>query len=200
MSYNPSESEILPLDEELMARTQTGDQEAFALLVHRYEKPLFSFLRRMTGNAADAEDVFQDTFLRVHSHRDQYRNGAPFRPWLYRIAANLSVDRLRRRKRRWWFSLDAPSGGHPEGLSLADSLAARGADADTGARAQETALALERALAALPAKHRAVFLMARYEDMSYEDIAQALQIPLGTVKSRMNTAVQRLRDAMKEFS
>lgn len=200
MAYYASEKEIQPPDEELMAQAQGGDQEAFALLVHRYEKPLFSFLRRMTGNTADAEDVFQDTFLRVHLHRDQFRSGSPFRPWLYRIAANLSVDRLRRRKRWWWFSLDAPSGDNPEGLSLGDTLAARGAHADTGARTDETARALEQALAALPAKHRTVFLMARYEDLSYEEIAQALEIPLGTVKSRLNTAVQRLRDAMKEFS
>ena len=105
MAYSPVEH----TDEELMRRAAHGDEDAFALLVRRYESPLYGYLRRMLGNGADAEDAFQETFLRVHQHRSRYRQGAPFRPWLYQIATNLCRDRLRSRRRHPQVSLDAPA-------------------------------------------------------------------------------------------
>ena len=87
-------------DEVLMARVQAGDEQALALLVHRYEHALFNYARKMLGRAEDAEEIFQETFVRVYQHRARYRPERPFRPWLYRITTNLCRDRLRYRKRR----------------------------------------------------------------------------------------------------
>jgi RNA polymerase sigma-70 factor (ECF subfamily) len=181
-------------DESLMALWLDGHDAAFTVLIRRYEKPLFNFLRRMAGDASDAEDLFQEAFLRVHQYRRRYRAGAPFKPWLYCIAANLCRDRLRYRTRRPSVSLEAPLG--ETGSNLGDQIPARGEATDSPARRAETEARLEAALAALPVKHRTVFLMARYEEMPYDAIAGALKIPVGTVKSRMNKAVKCLMESM----
>lgn len=185
-------------DEALIAQSRRGDAQAFAQLMRRYERPLFNYLARMLGNGAEAEDMFQETFLRVHTHLDRFREGAPFRPWVYRIATNLCRDRLRYWRRRPQVSLDAASSATPDAPALADRLPAREADPEAAASAAETAARLEAAVAGLSAKHRAVFLMARYEGLPYAEIANALRVPVGTVKSRMNTAVKELLAALKE--
>jgi len=185
-------------DEALIAQSRRGDAQAFAQLMRRYERPLFNYLRRMLGNGGEAEDMFQETFLRVHTHLDRFREGAPFRPWVYQIATNLCRDRLRYWRRRPHVSLDAPSNAASDARALADRLPAREADPEAAACAAETAARLEAAVARLSAKHRAVFLMARYEGLPYEEIAKALRVPVGTVKSRMNTAVKELFAALKE--
>ena len=105
-------------DERLAVQARRGDTAAFALLVKRYEQPLFRYLRRMLGNTPDAEDMFQETFLRVHQHLGRYRDNAPFRPWLYRIATNLCRDRLRYRRRHPMLALDAPPRGGPRCAAL----------------------------------------------------------------------------------
>ena len=186
-----------PTDEELMARVCADDATAFALLVRRYESSLFNYLRRFLQDAADAEDIFQEAFLKVHTHRHKFRLDAPFKPWLYRIATNLAKDRLRYRNRRRMLSIFSAHPSTPE-VSLADSIPAPGPGPDAQVEATETAERLEVAVARLPEKHRAVFLMARYEEMPYAAIAETLNIPEGTVKSRMNTAVKMLLEALKE--
>jgi RNA polymerase sigma-70 factor (ECF subfamily) len=172
-----------PPDETLMCAACEGDMEAFGQLVRRYESPLFNYLRRMTGNAAEAEDVFQDTMLRLYRSRDRYDRSSPVRPWLYRIATNCCRDRLRYWRRRPAVSLES---GESSGRTLADQVADASARPDDRAREIEVRERLEKAVARLPVKHRAVFLMARYEGMPYEAIGESLGIPVGTVKSRMN--------------
>ena len=175
-------------DEHLAARARGGEESAFAALVRRYEQPLYAYARRLLGQTADAEDVFQETFLRVFQHLDLYDTARPFRPWLYQIATNLCRDRLRYRMRRPTLSLDA---------SPVDTADAR-ATPRARATARERAARLETALAALSPKHREVFLLARYEGLSYEEVAETLDIPVGTVKSRMNTAVGFLMKRMQD--
>lgn len=175
-------------DEALMARVKAGDDAALAVLVRRYEGPLFHYARHMLGNAADAEDVFQETFLRVHLHRGRFWSGSAFKPWVYRIATNLCKDRLRYRQRR----PEVQPGGNE---AMPDPLAAfpaAGVAPDEAAVAEERSARMRLALAALNVKHRAVFLMAHQEGLSYAEIARALRIPVGTVKSRMNKAVSQL--------
>src|SRR5690606_24793386 len=140
------------------------------------------------------EDLVQETFLRIYRHRARYRAGSPFRPWLYRIATNLCRDHVRYHARRRHASLDAPVSAteRPLGDIVRDPDLGPAAHAE----ASELAARLEQAVQALPVKHRAVFLMARYENMPYDEIARALRIPVGTVKSRMNKAVSRLMDAL----
>lgn len=172
---------------------------AFEQIVRRYEAPLFNFLRRMTGNAAEAEDVFQETMLRLYRSRDQYDPACPVRPWLYRIAANCCCDRLRYLRRRLAVSLDSHGGPERDGSPLADRIPDGNAAPDAQVREAEVRERLERAVAKLPMKHRTVFLMARYEEMPYEAIGEILGIPIGTVKSRMNKAVRLLMNELKEY-
>ena len=184
-------------DEDLMLRAQCDDRAAFGQLMRRYERPLFNFIRRMIGSASDAEDLFQEAFLRVYRHRDRYRAGKPFRPWLYRIATNLCKDHLRYQSHRRHASLDAPVATTDNAATLGDLVADGAADPSARAEAAEVQARLEAAVRALPVKHRTVFLMARYDGLPYEEIGRALHIPVGTVKSRMNKAVAILMEAME---
>ncbi len=193
-----NETHEQPTDEALAERARAGDTRAFEMLVKRYQQPLFNYIRRMIGNASDAEDLFQDTFMKVYSHLERFRPEGSFRGWLYRIATNTCRDALRRRKLRRAFSLDTGlgPGDAPPGeryASGAPNPAEKAAEAELAGR-------LAAAVQSLSIKHRSVFLMARYEGMSYEEISQSLGIPLGTVKSRMNTAVNALMDALEEPS
>ena len=183
-------------DEALMTRVKAGDNNALAVLVRRYEQPLFNYACKMLGNRSDAEDVFQETFLRVHLHGNRFWGNAPFRPWLYRIATNLCKDRLRYRKRR----PEVPVTSLRRDEEWPDPVAQWAATSprpDEAALARERGATMERALAELSVKHRAVFLMAHQEGLSYAEIAKALWIPVGTVKSRMNKAVNQLLVAME---
>lgn len=189
----------VPSDEALMAGARDGDTEAFGRLVRRYESPLFNYLRRMTGNATEAEDVFQETMLRLYRSRERYDSAYPLRPWLYRIATNCCCDRLRYLRRRFALSLDLFADPEGTGPALAERIADADASADGSVREAEVRERLEAAIARLPMRHRAVFLMARYEDMPYDAIAESLGIPVGTVKSRMNKAVRLLMSELREF-
>jgi RNA polymerase sigma-70 factor (ECF subfamily) len=197
LSTYKATGEQTPSDESLMIQVKAGDQDALAVLVRRYEHPLFNYACKMIGNRADAEDVFQETFLRVHLHANRFWGNAPFRPWLYRIATNLCKDRLRYRKRR----PEVPVASLRQDESWPDPVAEWASTTtrpDEAAMARERAARMEVALAALSIKHRAVFLMAHQEGLSYAEIARALRIPVGTVKSRMNKAVGQLLAAMEE--
>lgn len=182
-----------------MAQAAHGDADAFAALVRRYEKPLYQYLRRMLGSRTDAEDVFQETFLRVHQHAGRFRRGEPFRPWVYKIATNLCRDQLRKRRRHPQVSLDAPTGADADGPSPLERVTNGHAGPDQAARKSEALVRLKEVLGELPAKQRAVFLMARYDEMPYEEIARSLQVPVGTVKSRMNKAVHFLMHAIQDI-
>lgn len=181
-------------DEDLMLRVQAGDQDAFADLMGRYEHRLFNYLKRMTKNAADAEDIYQDAFLKVFRSAGRFRPDGKFRPWLYQIATNSCMDLMRKRTRRKETSLDAggPDGDTP--MTVEDLKPSPAAQSEQ----RERQAALADAVAALPEKQRAVFLMARYEGLPYAEIAEALDVPVGTIKSRMNTAVNALMQQLKE--
>lgn len=179
-----------------MALALSGDDPAFERLVKRYEHRLFNYIRRMVGSSSDAEDLFQETFLRVYRHRGRFRISARFRPWLYRIATNLCRDHLRYRRRHPALSLNAPASDACG--PLADTVAAPNPDPEECARARELAGQIEAAIGRLSLKRRSVFVMARYEGMAYGDIARALRIPVGTVKSRMNHAVAQVLDDIGE--
>nr|AUN37045.1 RNA polymerase sigma-70 factor ECF subfamily [uncultured bacterium] len=177
----------------LVERARRGEEVAFAALVRAYETPLYRYICRLQGDPTEAKDLFQETFLRVHLNWKSFRPGSPFKPWLYRIATNLCLDRLRQRNRRGWFSFfgeeHAAEAALPSPRSNPSELA----------QATEGADRLEAAVATLSTGHRAVFLMARVEGMTYDEIAVALDVPVGTVKSRMYNAVKQLLDATKDL-
>ena len=187
-------------DEKLIAEARTGNQGAFNSLVGRYEMELYGYLRRYVGDATLAEDVFQNTFLKVYEKLDQYEQGRPFRPWLYTIATHQAVDTLRRQNRRKAVSLDrhGSSGLESDQSSLADLLVARDESPQDAMSREEQKQALRQAVEELPELYRQVMLLAYYQEMKYKDIAEVLGVPLGTVKSRLHAAVNRLMGKLKD--
>ncbi len=186
-------------DEQLLEAARGGDRGAFDALVHRYEKELYGYLRRYLNDAALAEDVFQNTFLKVFEKLDQYEAGRPVRPWLYTIATHQAVDALRRVNRRGAVSLDrkGSAGAEADQSSLADLLVSRDQSPQDALSLEEQRQALRQAVEGLPELYREVLLLAYYQEMKYKDIAEVLGVPVGTVKSRLHAAVGRLLEKMR---
>jgi RNA polymerase sigma-70 factor (ECF subfamily) len=175
-------------DEELGRRLQTGDPRALQALMQRYRRPLHGYLHRMVG-PTDADDLFQETFLRVLRAIDRYDPARRFRPWLYAIATNLVRNLYRSRGYRDALPLDRPE---EEGGSLAARLAGRSTLPSEGLEAAERAQIVNDAVEALPPKGRAALVLYYYQGLSYEEVSVVLEIPKGTVKSRIHNAMARL--------
>jgi RNA polymerase sigma-70 factor, ECF subfamily len=187
-------------DEELLATyTETGNRDAFEELVHRYERELYSYLRQFLGDAQLAEDAFQTTFLQVHLKCRQFAPGRRFRPWLYAIAAHQAVDLLRRNRRHKAMSLTTVSGDgvtDDERRSLDSLVETEEADPSERLKVIEDCDWTRSALKKIPAKLRQVLMLVVYKGLSYQKAAELLGIPLGTVKSRMNSAIASLHKAL----
>lgn len=176
-------------DEALMTAYMAGDRTAFVELVERYRTELHGFLARFLGSAAAADDVFQDTFLQVHLAAHTFDQERQFKPWLFTIAANKARDWHRRQKRRAAASLDAPLGADAEAGRLVDLLEAETASPAAPTEAGELREQVKRAVDGLPPHYREILLLNYFQRMSYNQIAEVLGIPLGTVKSRLHAAV-----------
>lgn len=190
-------------DEELMQRYVTGQHWCFAVLVRRYERELYSYLRRMVLDAGMAEDVFQNTFLQVHLKRGLYQIGRPFRPWLYTVATNQAIDALRRNQRHQQASLntehDSDSALGASGGSLLDLVASSTPEPHAFAERNEHQALVRSAVDGLSDHLRAVVVLSYYQGMKYKEIADVLGIPVGTVKSRLHTAIRRLGEVWEEL-
>ncbi len=171
-------------DERLMLRFQGGDVRAFEELVRRHRTPLFSFLLRLTGDRGRAEDLCQETFLRVVRAAAGWEKRAAFRSWLYAVARNQAVDAARRQALRRTEPLDDPA----RAAEPSDDPAP-----DRGAEAALLRPKLEAALAALPLEQREVFLLREHAGLRFHEIAEATGVPENTVKSRMRYALEALR-------
>jgi RNA polymerase sigma-70 factor, ECF subfamily len=160
-------------------RVLKGETEAFRLLVEKYQKPLFALIRNMLANPADCEDIAQEAFLAAYLHLDSYdSHQSRFSTWLFTIARNRCFNEAKRRR--------------PETLDSIEPSIAAGHPAD-GLIAGETAEALDRALDCLPFEQRSAFVLAEIQDLPLEEIARIEAAPLGTVKSRINRAKEKLR-------
>ncbi|HEY0847331.1 MAG TPA: sigma-70 family RNA polymerase sigma factor [Noviherbaspirillum sp.] len=173
-------------DEECAARAQRGEGKAFSELVRRYQDRVYRFLLRLTRSQDDALDLTQDTFLRAYQGLERWRPQALFRTWLFRIARNAAFDLLRRDKRVEFVELE-------EDAEIVDTAAGPEAVLETAQRYRLLESALER----LPAEHREIVLLRDIEEMSYEEIAQVLDLNIGTVKSRIARARATLADRMQ---
>lgn len=184
-------------DEELFGRARAGEEPAFAALVRRYERELYGYLRRYLGDATLADDVFQNTFLQLHLKRDQYEAGRPIRPWLYTIATHQAIDALRRAGRHPTLSLEQQTGedGSGESQRLLGMLEANETAPLDQVSAEESRAMVRRSVDNLPEFLREVVNLAYFQGLPYRDVAEVLGIPVGTVKSRLHTALQRLHDA-----
>jgi RNA polymerase sigma-70 factor (ECF subfamily) len=173
------------------ARLRRGDPDAFDALLNRYQNRVFRYLVRLTGNAAQAEDLFQQTWLKVMTGIHRYDERRPFEPWLFSIARNLAIDHLRKVSP---LSLDEPSDtGEPRAASLKavePSNLERLLD-------RERRSHLERKLQELPAVYREAVSLRFEEEMTFEEMAMVLQAPISTVKSRVQRALATLRKSLR---
>jgi RNA polymerase sigma-70 factor (ECF subfamily) len=179
-------------DEKLIAKFQQGDVQAFDLLVRRYKDQLLNYVFRFVGNRADAEDIVQETFLRVYKNKHYYKEIAKFSTWVYTIAGNLAKTELRRRKRRKVFSVSNFVNDERD-YDIKDS--ARNPEERVDGRMTDSYI--QNAIDKLPAKFKEVILLRDVQGFAYEEISQILGIPLGTVKSRVNRGRLRLQEDLK---
>ncbi|HMP02062.1 MAG TPA: RNA polymerase sigma factor [Gemmatales bacterium] len=183
-------------DEELLGRFQKGETDVFGPLVKRYERELYGYLRRYLGDDALAEDVFQNTFLRLYENIDKYEAGRAVRPWIYSIATHQAIDALRRAGRRAAVSLDQTNHqeSSDESGALAGLLADKGPDPFAQLDLRERQQLVRSSIDRLPEHLKLVVLLSYYQGLKYKDIADVLEVPVGTVKSRLHFALKRLHE------
>lgn len=178
----------------LIARAQGGDRKGFDALVRKYQDRAYTYAFRLTRNSEVAADVVAEAFLRIHNALSNFKGQSSFKTWLYRILTNCYLDLRKRERARPHGSLDAimdPSDGEP-GQQIPDEGPTPEEEAQRRARGD----AMQSALASMPEYQRAMIVMYHAEDMSYEEMAAALDLPVGTVKSRLNRARLNLRDLL----
>ncbi len=181
-------------DEELIAQFQAGNENAYLEIVERFKNRLFSFIYRFVGDSDLAEDLVQDTLVKVYTHKHSYREIARFSTWIYTIAGNLARTELRKRRRRATFSLSTLGlGGKELELPSTDYAPAK---VHEGAQTEEN---IRRALSSLPLHFRTVVILRDVQELSYDEISKIMKIPLGTVKSRVNRARLRLQDILSNL-
>lgn len=184
-------------DEQLIAQyRRTGNRELFAELVYRYERELYNYLRRYLNDAELAEDAFQATFLQVHLKCDQFDEGRRFRPWLYAVATNQAIDARRKVMRHRMVSLDqAGSSAEGDEVSRLVNLLESHEEAPLkGVERRENSELIRGTLETLPESMFAVIQLVYYQGMKYREAAEVLDIPVGTVKSRLHSAIAKLTE------
>lgn len=189
-------------DQELVDLYRRGREAAFTELLRRYEQELFHFLIRFVSQRAAAEDVFQDTCLQIHVSIDSFDINRPFKPWLFTIAANKARDYLRRNKQKPAARLNSAVDDDDEGRQFLDLIDAELPEPDEVAQKRENREVVREVVASLPTSMREILVLAYFHQLPYKDVARMLNIPLGTVKSRLHAAVgtfaQRWKDVRGE--
>jgi RNA polymerase sigma-70 factor (ECF subfamily) len=188
-----------PSDETLMLRYQQGDRSAFAQLVRRHQTPLYNFALRQVRVAQVAEDVVQESFVRVVQNAADFKHEARFTTWVYTITRNLCIDHLRKRALRKHPSLDESRGEEGEGPTLGEQTADPRASVERAATGSELQERIARAVDTLPDEQREVFLMREVSNLPFKEIAEITGVPENTVKSRMRYALERLQEALAEY-
>jgi RNA polymerase sigma-70 factor (ECF subfamily) len=185
-------------DEQLFQRYTDGDEHGFQLLMERYEPRIQGFLRKRLNDEERVEDLTQDTFLRIHRARESYDPNRKFSTWIHTIANNLLKNEFRNRSRRreTVFSELRPDSSPTGGPSRPVEFQADGADPEQETYRSELREAIDTAIERMDEHHRIPFVMREVEDLSYEEIAEAIGIPVGTVKSRLNRARNSFRSLL----
>jgi RNA polymerase sigma-70 factor (ECF subfamily) len=185
-------------DEQVFARYIEGDKSAFDELVERYYKQIYRFLVRFTGRPHLAEDLTQDVFMKLYRSASTFDPSKKFRPWLYSIAANRARDALRSAGRSEK-QIVIQSSGQEEQVSLEHLIPGSPSAPDTAMIALETVQKVQNALQEMPDGLREILILAYYDQMAYKEIADSLEIPLGTVKSRLHKAVITFGQIWKRY-
>ncbi len=168
----------------LMRAIQKGDMVAFSEMVNRYKDRLMNVIGRMLSSTEEAEDIVQETFVRVYQHRQSFNFQHCFSTWIYTISLNLARNELRKRKKFKFFDISDMQ-GHEAEFAVEPKLPSR------------LPQALDTAVKALPEKYRTAFLLRDVQELPYDEVAKVLDVPLGTVKSRVNRARLILRDKLQ---
>lgn len=181
-----------PSDEELIERFQRGDLYAFDLIVKRYKDQLLNFVYRFVGSQEEAEDIVQETFLRVYRKRKAYKRIAKFSTWIYTIAGNLARTELRRRKRRKLYSV-TDMGYENKDYEISDE----GLSPESHVNEIIQEEIIQKEINKLSPKFREVIVLRDVQELSYEEISKIIKVPIGTVKSRVNRGRLKLQKKLK---
>ena len=194
------------LDDELMKQCQQGNMEAFDLIVRRNQVPLVNFIARFLGDPDSAEDLAQETFVRMFKAIKRYKSGAAkFSTWMYHIASNLCKNELRNRGRRGRFFVDSvttESASDTESIEedlIATAPAHVSLQPGNQLEQKEREHAVQSAISELPERYRLPLILRDLQELSYEEISETLNLPLGTTKSRINRARLMLKDKLRSF-
>ena len=185
-------------DADVMLRVKAGDDAAFDYLVQKYRRPMLNFMYRMARNAAAAEDLAQEVFLRVYRSRSSYEASAKFTTWLYRIATNLAVNHARDTRHdrpEHMVSLDEPDEETGSTLDVAD----RTPSVEQELLRRERLRAIRQKVESLPERQRVAVVMHKYQQMDYKQIAEVLKLSESATKSLLFRAYETLREQLKEF-
>lgn len=187
--------EMHSIETRLAKLAKAGDRAAFEDLVGLYSEKIYHLGYRMLGNRQEAEDLVQETFLRVYKNMDRYDENMKFSTWIYRIGTNLAIDRLRKRKKS--YSLDAEMGPDGEGADLHGLLSSSELSPEGRLLLSETQERIRKAIDSLPAKYKSVVILKYLHDMSLQEIGDVLGMPVTTVKTRVHRGREYLRKILE---
>ena len=198
---------MVDLDDELMERYQKGDESAFTLLVRRHQQSLINFIARFINDRDNAEDLAQETFIRIFKAAPRYKAGrAHFKTWMYHIAKNLCKNELRNRDRRDKYRVDNVVNRSGDGGSdtdeidlIANAPASSAFQPEVELERKELRKAIQKAIAELPEAYRLPLVLRDLQGLSYDEISEVLDLRSGTTKSRINRARLMLKDKLKSF-
>lgn len=197
----PAEGDAGEEDRQLVRRVQQGDPKAFRILVERYQRRAYAVAFGIVKNRQDALDVLQEAFIKVHRYIGSFQGSSSFYTWLYRIVVNLAIDQKRKEPRGRGTEFDERVGRTEAEVAGDGSLlpSMLGSNPSKAAARKELLKMLEAAMAELPPYHRAVILMREIEGLSYEEMAKALNVPKGTIMSRLFHARKKLQEALAPY-
>lgn len=182
------------LDVRLVKLARKGDQRAFAEIVELYKDKIFHLAYRMLNNRHEAEDIVQETFLRVYKNLDRYDENQKFSTWIYRIGTNLCIDRLRKRKPS--YSLDADMNDQ-EGMDGYSMIPSDDRSPETEMLLSETQRIIHESIESLPAKYKTIMLLRYIQDLSLQEISEVLDLPVTTIKTRVHRGREFLRKKLE---
>jgi len=181
-------------DEELIASFQNGNEQAYIELVRRYRDRLMTFVFRFLGDMELSEDIVQDTMIKVYTHKHYYKEIAKFSTWIYTIAGNLAKTELRKRKRRKVTLLSQMNTDDRKYEIPSTEL-----QSEDIVQGEYTERYIQKAILQLPLHFRTVVILRDIQELSYEEISKIVNVPLGTVKSRINRARLQLQQTLKDY-
>jgi RNA polymerase sigma-70 factor (ECF subfamily) len=189
--------EINDPDVELMVAFQQGNGAAFEQLLDKYHRPIVNFIYKIVNNAAEAEELAQEVFLRIYQSRDGYEPRARFAAWIYRIATNLSLkEASRKRRMRFW---SRNSNSHKDPLRVEEVLCDPAPDAEGRVIASELGRVMRRAIGSLPRNEKVALILRRYQELSYREIAEIMDCTEAAVKTYIHRGKLRVRDRILPY-